>query len=324
MWFGKKNQDNPTEVVHPAERSQRRDMHSALGIEADTPAVMPTRPSRGQAFPQAANGIAAEVYDDNVQLHDLTVRVRRRLIGVVVVLVAVFLILPWVFDAHRKTSSPSVSVSIPDKNIQFEAKNPQAASSNSDAAVKTVENTATVAALTNSSSTAKKTDKPAVMPPDKLEQSKEVEKPSEKPVKMTKVEEKAAKEKENAAKAKEKAEKAKEAKENAARAKEAKAREAKEKAARAKENMAKAGSRKYAVHIGLVSNQQELDSLLGKLRAVGVDPQLKTVEVGGVKKTRIRLGLFDTQIEAEAAAAKIRSAAKHPVVIPIKQDTAAQ
>ena len=42
--------------------------------------------------------------------------------------------------------------------------------------------------------------------------------------------------------------------------------------------------------------------------------------VDGVSKTRVRLGLFKTQAEAAAAAAKIKSVAKNPVVIPIQQE----
>ena len=69
-----------------------------------------------------------------------------------------------------------------------------------------------------------------------------------------------------------------------------------------------------------MSDGKELDALLKKLRAAGVEPQLKTVVVDGVSKTRVRLGLFDTQAAAAAAAAKAKGAAKNPVVIPIKTE----
>ena len=81
-----------------------------------------------------------------------------------------------------------------------------------------------------------------------------------------------------------------------------------------------APAQKYAVHIGLVSDGKELDALLSKLRASGVEPQLKTVVVNGVSKTRVRLGLFDNQAAAAVAAAKAKGAAKNPVVIPIQTE----
>ena len=42
--------------------------------------------------------------------------------------------------------------------------------------------------------------------------------------------------------------------------------------------------------------------------------------VDGASKTRVRLGLFKTQTEAEAALAKVKGVAKNPVVIPIQQE----
>ena len=57
-----------------------------------------------------------------------------------------------------------------------------------------------------------------------------------------------------------------------------------------------------------------------RVRAAGVQPQLRTVTVDGASKTRVRLGLFKTQTEAEAALAKVKGVAKNPVVIPIQQE----
>lgn len=75
---------------------------------------------------------------------------------------------------------------------------------------------------------------------------------------------------------------------------------------------------KYVVHIGVVSSKAELDALNKRLSAKGAKASTETVETDGVSKTRVRLGPFDSQAAAQAAADKVKGAAKNPVVIEIK------
>ena len=74
---------------------------------------------------------------------------------------------------------------------------------------------------------------------------------------------------------------------------------------------------KYVVHIGIVSEASELNALLKRLSAAGVKASRETVTVDGVTKTRVRLGPFDNQTDAQLAANKAKGAAKNPVVIPL-------
>lgn len=75
---------------------------------------------------------------------------------------------------------------------------------------------------------------------------------------------------------------------------------------------------KFAVHIGIVSNQATLDALNQRLASKGVKAITDKIMMDGVSKTRIRLGPFDSQAAAQAAADKIKGAAKNPVVIELK------
>lgn len=115
MWFKKKqtNQSNS----QPSNARRKGDMRSELGLSGED------APSGARACtPSATRRIEQKlsaVYDEEVQLHDLKVRARRRLIGALVLLGAAFVILPWVFDGQRKETAAQVAVSIPDKNIQF-------------------------------------------------------------------------------------------------------------------------------------------------------------------------------------------------------------
>ena len=260
MLFKKKQTNQPD-----SDPSLRRkgDMRSALGLSGETHQSVRVRAR------QVRDGLGetAPIYDEEVQLHDLKVRARRRLIGALVLLGAAFVILPWVFDGQRKETAAQVAVAIPDKNVQFDVKNPKATDESLKAAASDSEKSAANTPTTASTATA--TTTPAAKP---AETKPADTKPSVQP---------------------------------------------------SQEASTTQATQQYAVHIGLVSDKKELDGLLARLRAAGVQPQLRTVSVDGVSKTRVRLGLFKTQAEAAAAAAKIKGVAKNPVVIPIQQDQTA-
>ena len=268
MWFKKKqtNQSNS----EPSNARRKGDMRSELGLSGETHQAVRVRARQVQR--DGLNETTA-VYDEEVQLHDLKVRARRRLIGALVLLGAAFVILPWVFDGQRKETAAQVAVSIPDKNVQFDVKNPKAPDESLRAAAESADKTAAdgkatdakpsdnkAAAATTATTTAATTAAPAKPADTKQAVPATPTTPTTQP------------------------------------------------------------TQQYAVHIGLVSDKKELDSLVARLRAAGVQPQLRTVTVDGASKTRVRLGLFKTQTEAEAALAKVKGVAKNPVVIPIQQE----
>ena len=268
MWFKKKqtNQSNS----EPSNARRKGDMRSELGLSGETHQAVRVRARQVQR--DGLNETTA-VYDEEVQLHDLKVRARRRLIGALVLLGAAFVILPWVFDGQRKETAAQVAVSIPDKNVQFDVKNPKATDESLRAAAESADKTAAdgkatdtkpsdnkAAAATPATTTAATTAAPAKPADTKQAVPATPTTPTTQP------------------------------------------------------------TQQYAVHIGLVSDKKELDSLVARLRAAGVQPQLRTVTVDGASKTRVRLGLFKTQTEAEAALAKVKGVAKNPVVIPIQQE----
>ena len=268
MWFKKKqtNQSNS----EPSNARRKGDMRSELGLSGETHQAVRVRARQVQR--DGLNETTA-VYDEEVQLHDLKVRARRRLIGALVLLGAAFVILPWVFDGQRKETAAQVAVSIPDKNVQFDVKNPKATDESLRAAAESADKTAAdgkatdakpsdnkAAAATTATTTAATTAAPAKPADTKQAVPATPTPPTTQPTQQD------------------------------------------------------------AVHIGLVSDKKELDSLVARLRAAGVQPQLRTVTVDGASKTRVRLGLFKTQTEAEAALAKVKGVAKNPVVIPIQQE----
>ena len=268
MWF-KKKQTNQSHS-EPSNARRKGDMRSELGLSGETHQAVRVRARQVQR--DGLNETTA-VYDEEVQLHDLKVRARRRLIGALVLLGAAFVILPWVFDGQRKETAAQVAVSIPDKNVQFDVKNPKATDESLRAAAESADKTAAdgkatdakpsdnkAAAATTATTTAATTAAPAKPADTKQAVPATPTTPTTQP------------------------------------------------------------TQQYAVHIGLVSDKKELDSLVARLRAAGVQPQLRTVTVDGASKTRVRLGLFKTQTEAEAALAKVKGVAKNPVVIPIQQE----
>ena len=274
MWFKKKqtNQSNS----EPSNARRKGDMRSELGLSGETHQAVRVRARQVQR--DGLNETSA-VYDEEVQLHDLKVRARRRLIGALVLLGAAFVILPWVFDGQRKETAAQVAVSIPDKNVQFDVKNPKATDESLRAAAESADKTAADGKATDA-------------------------KPSDN----------------KAAAASTAATATTAAATTAAPAKPADTKQAVSAAPTTPTTQPTQATQQYAVHIGLVSDKKELDSLVARLRAAGVQPQLRTVTVDGVSKTRVRLGLFKTQTEAEAALAKVKGVAKNPVVIPIQQE----
>ena len=137
MWFKKKqtNQSNS----EPSNARRKGDMRSELGLSGETHQAVRVRARQVQR--DGLNETTA-VYDEEVQLHDLKVRARRRLIGALVLLGAAFVILPWVFDGQRKETAAQVAVSIPDKNVQFDVKNPKATDESLRAAAESADKTA--------------------------------------------------------------------------------------------------------------------------------------------------------------------------------------
>ncbi len=283
MWFKKKqtNQSNSDQSV-----SRRTgDMRSELGLNGETHQAVRVRARQVQR--DGLNETTA-VYDEEVQLHDLKVRARRRLIGALVLLGAAFVILPWVFDGQRKETAAKVAVAIPDKNVQFDVKNPKATDESLRAAAESADK-ADKAAADGKTADAKTTDAKASGATTTNTATTAATSPStETPAKPAAT---------------------KQAVPSTTTA-----------APATTTTAPTATTQQYAVHIGLVSDKKELDSLVARLRAAGVQPQLRTVTVDGSSKTRVRLGLFKTQAEAEAALAKVKGVAKNPVVIPIQQE----
>ena len=283
MWFKKKqtNQSNSDQSVP----RRNGDMRSELGLNGETHQAVRVRARQVQR--DGLNETTA-VYDEEVQLHDLKVRARRRLIGALVLLGAAFVILPWVFDGQRKETAAQVAVAIPDKNVQFDVKNPKATDESLRAAAESADK-ADKAAADGKTADAKTTDAKASGTTTTNTATTASASPStETPAKPAAT---------------------KQAVPSTTTA-----------APATTTTAPTATTQQYAVHIGLVSDKKELDGLVARLRAAGVQPQLRTVTVDGSSKTRVRLGLFKTQAEAEAALAKVKGVAKNPVVIPIQQE----
>ena len=283
MWF-KKKQTNQSNSAQSAPR-RTGDMRSELGLNGETHQAVRVRARQVQR--DGLNETTA-VYDEEVQLHDLKVRARRRLIGALVLLGAAFVILPWVFDGQRKETAAQVAVAIPDKNVQFDVKNPKATDESLRAAAESADKV-DKAAADGKTADAKATDAKASGATTTNTATTAATSPStETPAKPAAT---------------------KQAVPSTTTA-----------APATTTTAPTATTQQYAVHIGLVSDKKELDSLVARLRAAGVQPQLRTVTVDGASKTRVRLGLFKTQAEAEAAMNKIKGVAKNPVVIPIQQE----
>lgn len=291
-WFNTKS-DSDSEGTQPtrSSRTPANDMHTELGIQPERRGAARTRAVRSNDHARTASvPLQAEVYDEEVRLNDLKVRARRRLIGAAVLLAVAFVVLPWVFDSGRKQTASSVNVVVADKNLQFDVKNPRAetkSNTQSGSNLPPAPNDLLYPAQAQTQVTPPQKTAPDV--PNKAN-----------PAKLDKTVGGAN-----------------------STGSDSTTPSASPKTVPTVPPVTKpatTSTQKYAVHIGLVSDSKELDALLSKLRAVGVEPQLKTVVVDGVSKTRVRLGLFDSQEQAVAAANKSKGAAKNPVVIPIKSE----
>ncbi|AXF85928.1 Cell division protein DedD [Ephemeroptericola cinctiostellae] len=264
MWFKNKKETDAPEVT-PRAPSRRRstDIRSELGIGGDAASNETLRSIR-PAPRRATQADTSAVYNEEVQLNDLKVRARRRLIGALVLLATAFVILPWVFDDSRKLAAPNVNVNVPDKNLQFEVKNPRATDTVTPAVADVVK-PADASLDKATEKNAALVTKPEVKSEVKAEAKAEVkpELKTEVPAGTTE------------------------------------------------------GKSKYVVHIGIVSDAGELNALLKRLSAAGVKASRETVTVDGVSKTRVRLGPFNNQTDAQLAANKAKGAAKNPVVIPL-------
>lgn len=122
-WFNSKQAQGSQNTESSSVRSPMTDMRSELGIQADVQPAVRIRANRSN--PNTSNAThpqANAVYDEEVRLHDLKVRTRRRLVGAVVLLTAAFIILPWIFDEQRKQTASEIAVVVPDKNLQFDVK----------------------------------------------------------------------------------------------------------------------------------------------------------------------------------------------------------
>ncbi|TDR31071.1 SPOR domain-containing protein [Hydromonas duriensis] len=249
MWFKDKKQAEEPEIEPRTTRRRQTDMRSELGLSGSDSGYQPrtVRPTVRRA---AAQVDTSTVYNEDVQLNDLKIRARRRLIGALVLLAAAFVILPWVFDDSRKQTAPTVTVNVPDKNLQFDVKNPRAAD--------------TTVVVDNLKPTPSSSDKTS----DKTAAPKVEAKTDTKPAVVT--------------------------------------------------DKTPVSTQKFLVHIGIVSDTAELNALMKRLSAAGVSATRETITVNGVSKTRVRLGPFDSQTDAQVAANKAKSAAKNPIVIPLK------
>ena len=266
MWFKSKKETEATEVA-PRVPSRRHstDIRSELGIGGDAASNETLRPVRPTPR-RATQADTSAVYNEEVQLNDLKVRARRRLIGALVLLATAFVILPWVFDDSRKLAAPNVNVSVPDKSLQFEVKNPRVTEATPAVpadALKPVDAVTAKSIEKNAAVVAKSETKPEVKTEAKTEVKPELKTEAAAPVKTAET------------------------------------------------------KSKYVVHIGIVSDAGELNALLKRLSAAGVKASRETVTVDGVTKTRVRLGPYENQTDAQLAANKAKGAAKNPVVIPL-------
>ena len=147
-WFNSKQAQGSQNIESSSVRSPMTDMRSELGIQADVQPAVRIRANRSN--PNTSNAThpqANAVYDEEVRLHDLKVRTRRRLVGAVVLLTAAFIILPWIFDEQRKQTASEIAVVVPDKNLQFDVKNPRATDESIKAAADQLEQKPAVSAV---------------------------------------------------------------------------------------------------------------------------------------------------------------------------------
>ena len=170
MWFNKKDKSDESTPRATSRNGRTSDMRSELGLGGNdytqNNSAQPRATRRIGANKAVTQDAAGNTYNEDVLLHDLKVRARRRLIGALVLLAAAFVILPWIFDDNRKQTAPVVTVSVPDQKIQFEVQNPRVAAATSSSAdnLKPVSSEKPADAAAKSKAEEKVADKPAEVP----------------------------------------------------------------------------------------------------------------------------------------------------------------
>jgi DedD protein len=265
-------------------------------------------------------------------------RARRRLIGAVVLVLAVVIVLPMILDPEPKPLTDDIAIQIPSRDGKDSKSAPAPAPASSV--------TAPVPAPTRQTDTASLDAKeelvdtkpaepiaekpplakpvdvpvPAVKPPEKV-----VEKAADKPV--AKPVEKPAPAKEKAEKAEkvEKAEKAAaEPKHAAAPAKISDEQRAlailqgkpTPSAAKPADKPADKSTGKFVIQVAALATQEKIDELRSKLTSAGISSYTQKVATQAGDRTRIRVGPFASRDEAEKARAKIVKLGLNATLVP--------
>lgn len=301
--------------------------------QADEPFTnAPTRATRGGAK-GGNNSKNSRDNENDPMLHEKK-RALRRLIGALVLVVAVVILLPTILDPEPKPLTDDITIQIPSRYAKVPA-SPSAPAPTTSSLQPSDASTldgkeelvysqpaaapaATVA--TNKAPTAETpVDKPVYVAPLA---AKPVEKPADK------VADKPAADK-TAAIAKEKADKA----EKAA----AEKRVAAAKASDGQRALAilqgkpadkfpteetdkpspNVPAGKFVIQVAALATQEKIDELRGKLSSAGISSYIQTVATKGGDRTRIRVGPFNTRDEADKARAKIVKLGLNATLIPL-------
>ncbi|HWZ49185.1 MAG TPA: SPOR domain-containing protein [Herbaspirillum sp.] len=244
-------------------------------------------------------------------------RARRRLIGAVVLVLAVVIVLPMILDPEPKPLTDDIAIQIPSRDSKAAPAAPAAAVKPPD----TTPLDAKQAPVETKPVETKSVEIPAEKPLAKTVE-KPLEKVAEKPVE--KLVEKPV-EKPAAAPAKaEKAEKAVAAAESKHTAPAA-AKVTDEQRALAilqgktlpsdKVVAAKAAG-KFVIQVAALATQEKIDELRNKLASAGISSYMQKVATRAGDRTRIRVGPFATHDEAEKARAKIVKLGLNATLIP--------
>jgi DedD protein len=74
---------------------------------------------------------------------------------------------------------------------------------------------------------------------------------------------------------------------------------------------------RVAVQVGAFSDADKLREIRQKLEKLGLKTYIQVVEVDGVKRTRVRVGPFESRADADKAAARIKAAGLPVVFVPL-------
>jgi DedD protein len=265
-------------------------------------------------------------------------RARRRLIGAVVLVLAVVIVLPMILDPEPKPLTDDIAIQIPSRD----GKDSKAAPAPAPASSVTAPAPAAAAARQTDAASldakeelvdtkpveqaavkppvAKAADVPvpAVKPPEKV-----VEKAADKPV--AKPVEKPAPAKAEKAEKVEKAEKAApEPKHAAAPAKISDEQRAlailqgksTPSAAKPADKPADKSTGKFVIQVAALATQEKIDELRSKLTSAGISSYTQKVATQAGDRTRIRVGPFSSRDEAEKARAKIVKLGLNATLVP--------